>query len=234
MVKNVSRRSGIVVLFIILAILALVFFVFMSSISGRGNTLSRFENLIPTTTSIQEGVNTRIYPDGNIPNMDNTNITAAACPRNDNIVDVCINHSGCCKNNPTGKCFCDHPFVKSCQEEYKTCTSTGTTPDQCKSKLQTCCGTYKNKPISQDSFKLIGKNSPSSGQICNIIGANDMQNKCLELCETNPKCMAYSVDAMMCNLYSKIDRDFVDNQSSGSGSYSGGGGNTSADYYIRK
>jgi hypothetical protein len=56
----------------------------------------------------------------------------------------------------------------------------------------------------------------------------------LELCETNPQCMAYSIDAMMCNLYSKIDRDFVDNQSSGSGSYSGGGGNTSADYYIRK
>lgn len=232
MVKSVSIRSGIIVLIIILAILGLIFFVFMSSVSGCGNKVSRFEDLIPQTTSIQEGVNTRLYPDGNVPDMDKPNITAAACSRNDNIVDVCMNHSGCCKNNPTGKCYCDHPFVKSCQDDYKTCINTGTSADQCQSKLQNCCGEYKNKPISQDNFKLIGKNSPSNEQICSLIGANDMKNKCLELCETNPQCMAYSVDAMMCNLYNKIDRDFIDSQNNGG--YSRGGNNTNADYYVRK
>ena len=88
----------------------------------------------------------------------------------------------------------------------------------CIAKRQTCCVPYNSKSISNDKFNKPIKNDPikSPNKICSLSSSNAEQ-KCLELCQTNPNCKAYSTNIGIivqasgtCNLYNNINIDPID------------------------
>ena len=51
--------------------------------------------------------------------------------------------------------------------------------------------------------------SQNENIICSIPGAKDIENKCAEICQTNPSCAAYSINKSSlpyssCSLFSSV------------------------------
>lgn len=170
-----------------------------------------FENEPPTTTT-KTPITTAL------PGMDKTSITAAGCPRTDNLVSMCMNYTGCCTSNPTGECYCKHPTILNCKSQYDTCMQNNTNPQECREILQNCCTSYNSINISADNFKQIGTTDQKHNKICSLLGTSNIANKCMELCQTNSDCQGYSVDGLSCNLYSKVDYE-VQKSNSGNMKY---------------
>lgn len=123
------------------------------------------------------------------------------CDGGTNLVTYCMNYNGCCSSNniANNSCFCNHSFVMNCKNEYDNCTE-----NDCQDKLKKCCMTYNNINIESNNFKKPIKQDQKSKIICTVNSSN-MEQKCMELCQTNTNCKAYSTNDINCILFSDID-----------------------------
>ena len=147
------------------------------------------------------------------------NMTNKVCTAQDNLVDFCANYNSCCSSTNTN-CFCTHPITLYCKNEYKTCMNDAYlknlyTSDQiknkCSSQQKNCCTPYNSISISSDKFKTPIKNDSKAKEICTINSISNIEQKCLELCQTNPNCKSYSVNLGkivqsygLCKLYNNV------------------------------
>lgn len=170
-----------------------------------------------------------------------------SCKAIDNVVDFCINYDSCCSNsNLTKACFCNHPITLKCKAEYDTCISDTSlknlyTEEQlkqkCASQQKNCCIPYNSISLSSNKFDAPIKNEPNIKEMCSVSSIRNLDQKCLELCQTNPECKAYSVNVGKivqsygeCKLYDTVS--ILDPQIdplSGKPKY-----NIATDYYVKK
>jgi len=175
-------------------------------------------------------------------------ITQKGCNAVDNVVDFCINYDNCCAGGSYASkaCFCNHPITLQCKAEYDTCMSDTSlsnlyTAEQlkqkCSSQQKNCCVPYNSISLSSDKFDAPIKNEPSIKELCSLSSVPNLDQKCLELCQTTPDCKAYSVNVGkilqtygMCKLYNtvEISKPKID-PISGKPS-----NNIATDYYIKK
>lgn len=142
---------------------------------------------------------------------------------NTNIIDYCINFNDCCnKNDQTSiitnnNCFCNHSFVKNCNDDFNNClskiaknkslndVSIKQKEIKCNSILEKCCSEYKNINIDNELFKPPINNTQESNILCSLTNNNtNLKEKCLELCQTDENCKAYSILPFSCNLYNNV------------------------------
>ena len=132
------------------------------------------------------------------------------CSNSTDMVNVCMNYENCCSSagtNTNSKCFCSHPFVGECNDSYKSCLAsveTGGDTSKCDSILKGCCSKYSNIDILNSNFQKPINAYQSSNQICSLNGLDDLEQRCMELCQTNSNCKAYSLVLGGCTLYDSV------------------------------
>ena len=145
---------------------------------------------------------------------------SGTCNTPADIVDFCINYNSCCASNPpTKECLCNHPFVKNCRTNFTNCLNNN--PKQlsqndlmtnCINENKTCCIAYNNNlSISSTAFNSPIKNDPVIKPLCSFTSVPNIDQKCLEICSTTPKCAAYSLSTGSlvkeygtCTLYDNV------------------------------
>ena len=169
------------------------------------------------------------------------------CKTEGDLVNFCINYKSCCGTGSTTKeCICSHPIVKNCRKQFDTCINDKeqikiygkkALMDKCIDENKACCIPYNSISINSDNFKTPIKNNPTIHKICSISSIPNVEEKCMELCSTNPECKAFSVNKGQlvqtygtCNLYNaiKINQPKIDPLTGKEKE------TTNADYYIKK
>ena len=147
------------------------------------------------------------------------------------LAGMCKDYSNCCKTGSTSKsCICAHPVIQKCQTEYNTCMTDSNyikkyTPlqlaDTCTAISSKCCESYNNINIDSKKFNAPIIKTQKDNLICNMPASNNMNmtEKCMELCETNPNCEAFSINqnniaVFGCNLFSKVSNTNQNNKDS--------------------
>ena len=181
------------------------------NIKNIKNNSNSFENVIPTDSANMTPSVTHTSPYV-------ATGTSAGCNATTNVVDFCTNSDNCCSGNVTNvSCYCLNPIVKSCKTQYDSCISDPSkngiyTPqqiiDNCNTLKKTCCQTYDTIPIDNNKFDLPLKRDQKDNKICQLTAIKNNEQKCLELCQTNPNCVSYSTTKINCTLYSNIS-DYV-------------------------
>lgn len=182
---NTKHKIAFIIILIIIA--------YMIYIIGSRKSMSQFENTSPT------------------PADKNT-----TCSNSTDIINVCMNYDNCCTSsgtNTNSKCFCFHPYVGGCNEAYKSCLASvknkgaGSDTNECKTILKGCCSKYANINILNTNFHKPINAYQSSNQICTLNGLSNLEQRCMELCQTNPKCKAYSLVVGGCTLYDNVNNN---------------------------
>lgn len=139
------------------------------------------------------------------------------CPDNNNIVSMCINYDGCCNNVPANECFCKHPAISICADEYKKCIqdssilslySSENRLKKCQDQRGICCKLYDTINTNNVSFNAPIKMDQKNSNMCTItkLGVNSkFDDNCKMLCTTNKNCKAYSIGEMKCKLFSAVE-----------------------------
>ena len=169
-------------LIIIVLLLGLFIFILIQS------RIDRFEN---TTTP-------------NTPPLD----ANKTCSSSIDISNVCLNYKSCCPEigaNINSKCFCTHPFIINCNTNYNSCLANASNTIECDKELKKCCGGYSNIDIYSSNFNNPINAYQTSNQICTINGLPNLAQRCMEMCQTNPNCKAYSLVVGGCTLYDNIN-----------------------------
>lgn len=130
------------------------------------------------------------------------------CTNGTDIPSVCLNFESCCSSsnntNFNGECYCIHPFVRDCNDKYKNCLATNSSnTSQCSSILKDCCKQYSSNNILTSNFQKPIKATQMSNKLCSVNGLLNLEQRCMELCQTNPNCQAYSTTTGNCTLYDK-------------------------------
>ena len=149
------------------------------------------------------------------------------CKTDSDVVDMCINYESCCIKGSTEKkeCICKHPFVQNCRNTFTNCINNNPNNlsntdimNKCIEENKTCCKPYNSIQILSNIYNKPINNEPVINKICTINPINNIDQKCMELCFTNPECKAYSVNkgAVVqnygtCSLYSTADT-LIDNK----------------------
>jgi hypothetical protein len=188
--KNIFLITfGIIILLIVTVIVVLGRFITNNNMNGKGD---RFED-IPTTT----------FDMSKVPTVSNQD---TSCKNGTDIISVCMNYDNCCGSNNKNmnvECFCKHPFVEDCNDKYKDCKSRNN--QDCSNILNNCCKQYGNIDILVSNFQKPILASQTSNKLCSVYGLLNLEQRCMELCQTNNNCKSYSVLAGVCNLYDKIN-----------------------------
>lgn len=164
----------------------------------------RFED-IPTTTPIATPTTT--FDIKTLPTTNTNNKTT--CDNPTNILGVCMNYNNCCgvDNNTSvnSQCFCANSFVKDCNSKYKDCISKNSgNIESCNNILKECCNRYSNINISTNNFNKPIAAYQTADKICSLNGIANLEQRCMELCQTNTDCKAYSLITGGCNLFSTV------------------------------
>jgi hypothetical protein len=153
-----------------------------------------------------------------IPTPANKNTT---CSNSTDMINVCMNYENCCTGssvNLNSQCFCSHPFVGGCNDAYKACiANVGSSGDtsSCDSTLKGCCAKYSSIDIFSSNFQKPINAMQSSNQLCTVNGLPNIEQRCMELCQTHPDCKAYSLAIGGCTLYNTVN----DNSGKGTDNY---------------
>jgi hypothetical protein len=203
----------IIILLILFSILIykIIIFFSLNNKSYNKSYNEKFENLIPTTTFTNETIiNTKSSSNPSI----TSNTTAISiptdvetnCNADNNVIGYCINYNGCCTQNITvnNDCYCKHPIVQKCKKIFDECI-TNKENNNCKDKLKECCIDYNKINIDSSYFNKPIKQEQQSKMICSISSTNNIEQKCMELCQTTPECKSYSVNTFNCMLFNDID-----------------------------
>jgi hypothetical protein len=188
-------------------IIYVLYFIYNLLYSSRLNNQSnKFEDIpAPSQTPAQTPVQ--------IPGLTSmpTEEPVEQCSISDNIVGVCMNYAGCCNQmSENNKCFCNHPFLQDCKKTYDECKKSSTTSEECKSTLKECCTAYNKINIDIDNFNKPIKQDQTSQRLCSIgtlngLSTDSLRLKCMELCQTNTDCKAFSINDMNCILFNGIN-----------------------------
>jgi len=131
------------------------------------------------------------------------------CTADNNVIGYCLNYNGCCTQNTllNSSCFCNHPLVQKCKDSYDKCISSQNKDsiNNCKDILKSCCLDYNKINIDIANFNKPIKQEQQSKMICSVSSTKNIDQKCMELCQTTPECKSYSVDTINCMLFSDID-----------------------------
>jgi len=196
---------------IILIIIIIVSYIILNNNNKNNNNKSYFDDIngldangIPMTTRSQEEV---IFGKNGPPQ----NKEIKACSVDNDVVGICSDYDNCCNSNAKSNCFCTNSIVLSCKNQYDTCMADTNTPaqvlmDTCGEKNKACCAGYNNKSVDTNTkdnkyFNNPETKSKNDNILCSIMSVKDIESKCLELCQNEPKCMAISVSASNCNLH---------------------------------
>jgi hypothetical protein len=204
-IMNIKKNNNNLLL---LKILLLLMFVFL---------LCMFVN-----KSISMNTNTSMNHKETYEDIKTMNAGSDKCKTKADLVDFCINYDSCCgANSPNKDCVCNHPFVQNCKTNFTNCLNTNPNKlsesdlmNNCIESNKTCCNAYNNNlSIKSSAFSKYNKpNDPVIRPLCNLTNVNDIDQKCLELCTTTPKCVAYSLltgviasDYGRCSLYDTVN-----------------------------
>lgn len=181
-----------------------------TKIQTKIQTKNNFEDATPIDASVSNVYGTTVPPVMGPPQE---------CKAAADIVDYCIDYENCCSTNTANNgCFCNNPSVKSCKNQLDLCMQDPIaiklyTKDQltakCKAQNNECCKAYNNIAISSNSFNDPIKRNQKDSIICTLAPIKNITQKCLELCQTNPDCAAYSTTNVSCNLYNKVSTNTV-------------------------
>jgi hypothetical protein len=236
MISNMKFNSINLIYLIYLFLIIYMIYILIISLNNKTlNSLNSLNSLKSLKTKMND-----TFEDTSMSSSDNKSCTAI-----DNVVDFCMNYDTCCSYNSTN-CFCTHPVTLYCKNEYNTCINDTSlknlyTPDQIKEKClyqqKNCCTPYNSISISSDKFKTPIKNESKTQEICTIKSLPNIEQKCLELCQTTPECKSYSVEIGkifqsygICKLY-----DNVSINPNSINPYTGKPKNdVTTDYYIKK
>jgi len=186
--------AGILILGICIFVYVVIYIREKRTIHTRMN---RFEDTPTTTFNISTA-----------PTPANKNTT---CSNSTDMINVCMNYENCCTGsgvNLNSKCFCSHPFVGECNDAYKACiANVGSSGDtsSCDSTLKGCCAKYSNIDIFSSNFQKPINAMQSSNQLCTVNGLPNIEQRCMELCQTHPDCKAYSLAIGGCTLYDTVN-----------------------------
>jgi len=156
---------------------------------------------IPTTTFDMSKVNTM---------TSNISSLSSSCENGTDIQSVCMNFDNCCSSNNitnvNGQCFCIHPFVKDCNDKYKTCIdSKNGNIEECNTIMKNCCKQYSSNDILSSNFQYPINATQMSNKLCSLNGILNLEERCMELCQTNSNCKAYSTTTGNCTLYDNVN-----------------------------
>ena len=213
---NKNKNNILFYAFILISILLIIYLVYKYIYVNNKNK-SNFEDSTPAPS---ENANSKIYgKNGSPPAMG----TPQGCSANTDVVDFCINYDNCCSGSAAtnNKCFCDNSVTKLCKIQYDACVNDPDSiklftkeqlMDKCKLQNSSCCKAYNNISISSNNFSSPKKRVQTDNIICDIKGIKNIEQKCLELCQTNPNCAAYGTTNMTCTLYSQVSpyTDLID------------------------
>jgi hypothetical protein len=180
----------IVILFIVVCIAVCILYY-------PSSRYDKFEDT-PTTT----------FDISNLPTAPNKSTT---CKNTNDIVSVCMNYDSCCNetiSNPNSGCFCSHSFVSGCNDTYKKCLAdlgNGGDTSSCDSALKGCCSKYSNIDILSSNFEKPMDVVQTSNKLCTVNALPDLAQRCMELCQTNSACKAYSLMTNNCTLYDGVN-----------------------------
>lgn len=230
----------------LLFIIFIIYLVYILIISLYDKNNEKFIDT-PTSKSPPTSNPTTINTSAELSATSNLN-KQESCKAVDNVVDFCINYDSCCSGGSyaTKACFCNHPITLQCKAEYDTCMSdtslsklyTGEQMKQkCASQQKNCCIPYNSIALSSDKFDSPIKNEPSIKELCSVSSIPNLDQKCLELCQTTPDCKAYSVNVGkivqtygVCKLYDTVSiLDPKIDPISGKPK-----NNVATDYYVKK
>ena len=212
--KNINKKNIIVLIIVILIILFMLILLYLNKNVNKNSHISSFNN-IPITTAENYGGYT--LDRSKLPVPPNTPSPKSCSAQPGDIAGICSDYSNCCKsNNSSSSCICDHPFVNDCKTKYDTCMNTQTA-DVCNLQIKTCCTKYNKTNVDSSKFKDPIKNKQSDNLICSLTAAGNMNitDKCMELCQTYPNCVAYSVNktalsSIGCSLFSSVSKPALD------------------------
>lgn len=156
-----------------------------------------------------EDTTTTAFDIKTVPTTDTNKKTT--CDNPTDIPSVCINFDNCCTNNMNninGECFCKHPFVINCNNDYKKCISNGndgSNKELCSDILKNCCNKYSSINILNNNFQKPIMANQDADKLCSINGISNLEQRCMELCQTNSNCKSYTLSTGRCNLYSTVN-----------------------------
>ena len=76
--------------------------------------------------------------------------------------------------------------------------------NKCKSDNAECCKKYNKISINSNNFGEKQNITQQDNLICNLSSIKNVEQKCMELCQTNKNCAAYSTSNFGCNLFSNV------------------------------
>ena len=218
MIKYLSNKKynkltvlNIICLIIILIIILIIVCFLINYLYELYNKKSNFADLTNTSQ-----INTIIPESTPIPSenkiddkKDFVEKPIIECNAGNDVYGYCLNYDGCCGGTMKTGCFCKNPLVLSCKKKYEECMSDPNIPKSqqieiCGDKNKTCCSEYKNNIIDTNNFNKSVNGEQKDNIICSITNNNNMDTKCLELCQTDPNCVAYTLSDLSCTLHNKI------------------------------
>jgi len=232
MSKNKIKKNTIFI--IIILFLLFIYYVFRYKYMKKIYNIAKFvdteqssENTPNTTISVKL-IKDQVFGKDGPPEME----PPKTCNSITDIVGVCVDYETCCFNpSENNKCVCKHPFTKSCKTKYDSCIQAANEDKNmiinCKSDNISCCKEYNNININSSNFTGPKHITQNDSKICTITSGQNIESKCLELCQTNSDCASYSTTDYSCNLFNKVtQKEKVDSKG-----YSTG--NTSINYFTK-
>jgi hypothetical protein len=175
-------------------------------INNKNSNKDTFYNAFNIPT---EAPTTTIPPEVRVFGKDGptTSVDAKSCSTTDDVLGFCMDYENCCSGSSSTNCICTNPIVTSCKKTYDECMADPNTPIAqlritCSDKNKTCCSKYSNT-IDKSLFNPSVIGQQTDNVLCDIEGIKNIDTKCLELCQTNPSCVAYSLTELNCKLHNK-------------------------------
>jgi hypothetical protein len=195
----------IIILFIVYVVINNLYFLYKLN-NKKNNFIDANENTI--TQLPEQKVNDE--------NVFKENKSIAECNAGNDVYGYCLKYDNCCGGTMKNSCFCKNPIVLSCKKEYDKCMKTPNLSEselltKCEDENKNCCSEYKNNIIDTNNFNKSVNGEQKDNIICNMTNVKNIDMKCLELCQTDPKCLAYTLSDSSCTLHNKITYDPLQN-----------------------
>ena len=234
-IKNkIKKNSFFIIIILIIVKILLIYYFFSNKINKYIYNTANFEDTekpsenTPETTISPALIQEQTFGKNGAPEMG----PPKTCKFITDVVGVCVDYETCCSiPSENNKCACEHPFTKSCKTNYDSCIKDANGDknmiENCKSTNSGCCKEYNNIKINSSNFTGPKHITQTDSKICRIASGQNIESKCLELCQTNSECASYSTTDYSCDLFNKVtQKEKVDSKGNSIG-------NTSINYYTK-
>ena len=229
-----KTKKLVIVIVVVVVIIVVIILLYVISKYYKERNKSNFDDAVPSTT-YADAVSETYGKDGP-PVM----VKPQGCSATSDVVDFCKNYDNCCSStNSNSKCFCEHPITKSCKVKFDSCMNDPTNissntkqqlTDKCTLDKSGCCKEYNNVSISSDNFNSPLLQNQTDNILCSLSSIKNMEQICMELCQTTPNCAAYSTTKLNCNLYNNIS-EYIPKTDPSTGKEII---NTTVEFYVKK